>query len=98
MSDDMLISRAIDVLKDPIAQAVAEAIVDRVVAIVGDHELHVRDDQAAFTVALNHLTEEQLRMAGQLESMKAQMGRLTVQMGELRQEIEALRLAREAGK
>jgi hypothetical protein len=98
MSDDMLISRAIDALKDPIAQAVAEAIVDRVVTIVGDHELHVRDDQAAFTAALDHLTEEQLRILGQLESMKTQMGRLTMQLGELRQEIEALRIAREAGQ
>jgi hypothetical protein len=95
MSDEMAISRAIDALKDPVAQAVAEAIVDRVAGLLGTHQLIAADDKAAFDAAVDRLSDEQMRMLGQLESMKTQMGRLTVQLSELRQDIEALRLARE---
>ncbi len=97
MSDEMAISRAIDALKDPVAQAVAEAIVDRVAGLLGDHQLIAADTEAAHALQIAKLTDDQVRLEGQLESMKAQMGRLTHQIHELRSEIEALRDTREVG-
>lgn len=53
--DTFATSRAIDALKDPNFQAFAEALVDRVSAIVGNHQLRVVDGQAELNKTLDDI-------------------------------------------
>ncbi len=48
----MATSRAIDAMNDPSFQAFADALVDRVSAIVGNHQLRIIDAHAAFDQSL----------------------------------------------
>jgi chromosome segregation ATPase len=53
MTDDsMATSRAIDALKDPAFQDFAEKIVDRVAALLGNHQLRILDAHTAFDQSL----------------------------------------------
>lgn len=97
MTDDtMATSRAIDALKDPAAQAFADALVDRVSAIVGNHQLRVVDalaqleaKQDGFNHPLGALVAKQDLITDHLDRQDKQLEAVSTGQSVLRADFQA---------